>query len=352
MWKRLLFVMTVGVVGLWTLARFWRQEHVDIDQSLSLHANGNDIQLRLSSPDGASRLRGTLNSVDGGVYVAGSLKPCSAASHESRCAEMKVTTSGKNDPQLRLEVAHTGNADCYTVKWRPDTKVASQDVSVVDCYALDDALWYGVTVVLNQRWPTNSQRSVMQPHTTGDYLLPKWRSDPSYGKYGSLLEPYWLSSLGVGIIVDEPYIALSSSFNAAGDGRLCLKGDRTTTVKTESGNVAEILSYTVCQGKDIADVHRTISGMFFPRPVGYPDVRMMRKPIWSTWAQYKAEVNQRDVEEMAEQILHYNFPHRCFLSRCISLITFADKVVYIVIFLCICLSLGRTSQKFMHGFFW
>ena len=162
MWKRLLFVITVGVVGLWTLARYWRQDHVDIDQSLSLHVNGNDIQLRLISPDGASRLRGTLGSVDGGVYVAGSLKPCSAAGsrHESRCAEMKVAASGKNDPQLRLEVAHTGNADCYTVKWRPHATVASQDVSVVDCYALDDALWYGVTVVFNQRWPTNSLRSV------------------------------------------------------------------------------------------------------------------------------------------------------------------------------------------------
>ena len=197
------------------------------------------------------------------------------------------------------------------MKWRPGAATSHEGISVVDCYALDNALWYGATVVFNQRWPANSQRSVMQPHTTGDYLLPQWRSKPSYGKYGSLVEPYWLSSAGVGIIVDQRNISFSSSFNDDGDGRLCLRGDHPTTVRSESGEVdMEILSYTICRGEDIAAVHRTMSERFFARPKEYPDVRMMRKPIWSTWAQYKSDVNQHSVEEMAGRILHYKFPHR------------------------------------------
>ena len=70
------------------------------------------------------------------------------------------------------------------------------------------------------------------------------------------------------------------------------------------------MSYTVCRGDDVASVHRSMSALFFPRPSGYPDVRMMRKPIWSTWAWYKENVNQSSVEEMVERILHYNFSHR------------------------------------------
>ena len=323
MWKRLFIIFAVGLAGLWWLARYWQPQHVDVDHFLSLHVNDNNVQLRLSSPDGATSLRGTLGSVDGGdVFIAGSLKSCAVAGgrREGGCAEMKMTASGRNEPLLRLEVAYAGDADCYTVKWRPHASASSKDVSVVDCYALDDALWYGASPVFDQRWPVNSQRSVMQPHTTGDYLIPQWRSDPSYGKYGSLAEPYWLSSVGVGIIADE-HIPLSSSFNADGDGRLCLKGDRATTAKTDGGDVAEILSYSVCRGQDIAAIHRTMSERFFPRPKGYPDVRMMRKPIWSTWAQYKVDVNQQNVEEMAERILHYNFSHRCrFFAVCLTII--------------------------------
>jgi len=167
--------------------------------------------------------------------------------------------------------------------------------------------------VLCQRWPINPQTSEMQPHQVGDYLLYKWRSDRDYGKYGSLAEPYWLSSAGVGIIVTDDCFSLSSSFNARADGRLCLKGNRGPI--TDSRKMPTVLSYTICHGKDVAAVHRTISGLFFPKPPGYPDVRTLRQPIWSTWAQYKENVTERSVEEMADQIIQYKFPHRyCCIS--------------------------------------
>jgi len=315
-WKRLFVVVTVVLSASWCIATAWQPDNVYVDtgQSLSLLVSDNDIQLRLRSPDGATCLRGTLGSMSSGVLVAGSLRSCPVVDsrYEGACAEMKVPTSGDDEPVLQLEVAYAGDVDCYTVKWLPQTSASSKDVYVVDCYTLDDALWYGGGQVYDQRWPINAQRSEMQPHVTGDYLIPEWREKPSYGKYGSLVEPYWLSSLGVGIIVDDR-IPLSSSFNAGGDGRLCLKGERTPSVRNHSHDVVEILSYTICRGKDVAAVHQTIAELFFPRPKGYPDVQMMRKPIWSTWAQYKVNVNQSKVEEMTQQILQYNFPHRYLL---------------------------------------
>jgi len=107
--------------------------------------------------------------------------------------------------------------------------------------------------------------------------------------------------------VDDCF-TLSSSFNARGDGRLCLKGDRPS--KSDDGKVPSVLSYTICHRKDVAAVHTTMSDLFVPKPQDYPDVRVMRRPIWSTWAQYKTDVSQRSVEEMADRILRYNFSHR------------------------------------------
>ena len=142
--KELFIVITVGLVGLWWLTRYWQSEHVNIGQLLSLHVNNNNVKFQLNSPDGSTRLQGTLGSVDGGVVVAGSVKRCSivGSRHEGGCSEMKVTASGKNESLLRLEVAHSSDADCYTVKWLPHVAASGEDISVIDCYALDNALWY------------------------------------------------------------------------------------------------------------------------------------------------------------------------------------------------------------------
>jgi len=311
--KKLLFLVVFVPVAFWCLARYWRPmpfSHVAVGRSLLLFVGDKNVELRLGSPDGRTRLRGVLGRVDDGGAVS-AVSSCSGSgdSHVVGCVELTVSETGKGDHLLRLEVSYAEKVDCYTFKWRPHAAPADHHVSVLDCFALDDALWYGGAHVYDARWPINAQKSALQPHVTGDYLSPEWRSNPSYGKYGSLVEPYWLLSSGVGIIVDEK-IALSSSFNAAGDGRLCLQGDRSTTAETGGHEVPEVLAYTVCRGGNVAEVHRTMSGMFFPRPHRTPDVRMMRMPIWSTWARYKVDVDQSSVEEMAEQIVYYNFSHR------------------------------------------
>lgn len=43
------------------------------------------------------------------------------------------------------------------------------------------------------------------------------------------------------------------------------------------------------------------------KPSGYPDERMIRYPIWSTWARYKRDINETVVLEFADEILAHNF---------------------------------------------
>jgi len=300
----------VGLVVLWWWLCFRRPValylHVAVGQSLTLHAGSNNVELQLNSPDGSTRLRGTLGY--GGVYINETMKPCSVAhsQHTGGCVDLKVPLIAGDEPLLRLEVAASNMTDCYMVNWRSLT--TTRNISVMDCFDLSGALWYGGPLVVDQHWPINSQTSELQPHQVGVYIIREWRKNLAYGKYGSLAEPYWLSSDGVGIIVVDDCITLSSSFNARGDGRLCLKGDRSP--ETDSSEMPTVLSYNICLRKDVASVHRTMSDLFVPKPRGYPDVRVIRQPIWSTWAQYKLSVNQRSVEEMADRILHYKFPHR------------------------------------------
>ena len=308
--KNLFIYVAIGFAVLWWCARYMRLvvhgRHVAVGQSLTLHAGSNNVELQLNLPDGSTRLRGTLG--HGGVYISETMKPCSVShsQYTGGCVDLKVPLIAGDEPLLRLEVAASNDIDCYMVKWR--SLITTRKISVMDCFDLSDALWYGGPQVLHQHWPINSQASDLQPHQVCDYLMEQWRPNPAYGKYGSLAEPYWLSSAGVGIIVVDDSFTLSSSFNARGDGRLCLKGDRSP--ETDSSKVPTVLSYNICLRKDVASVHRIMSDLFVPKPRGYPDVRVIRQPIWSTWAQYKDNVTQRNVEDMADRILYYKFPHR------------------------------------------
>ena len=107
MGKKLLIVVMVGLAVLWWLVRGRDVQPgvVHVGQFLSLNVNDDDdVNIRLSSPDGSTRLRGTLGSDN---VVAGSAKSCSSR-HEGGCFEMKVTASDLTESLLRLEVAHSG----------------------------------------------------------------------------------------------------------------------------------------------------------------------------------------------------------------------------------------------------
>ena len=46
---------------------------------------------------------------------------------------------------------------------------------------------------------------------------------------------------------------------------------------------------------------------YFKKPTGWPDERMIKSPIWSTWAMYKKEINHDIVLRYAEDIVYNNY---------------------------------------------
>jgi len=68
------------------------------------------------------------------------------------------------------------------------------------------------------------------------------------------------------------------------------------------------LSYDICVGKDVKDVHqRSLATGVISKPIEIPDEGMLTLPFWSTWVQFKTEVNQSLVIDFAKRILSEGF---------------------------------------------
>ena len=56
-----------------------------------------------------------------------------------------------------------------------------------------------------------------------------------------------------------------------------------------------IFRYTVCQNDNPRKMHMYAIEHLLGKPQGIPDERMLVDPIWSTWAQFKTNINQSAV---------------------------------------------------------
>jgi len=68
-----------------------------------------------------------------------------------------------------------------------------------------------------------------------------------------------------------------------------------------------VLRYDVCVGDNIKDAHQKTMAKFYEKPTGIPDETMLIHPFWSTWAQYKTNVNQTIVLDMAKRVVSEGF---------------------------------------------
>lgn len=53
--------------------------------------------------------------------------------------------------------------------------------------------------------------------------------------------------------------------------------------------------------------HEQVVARHLGKPTGIPDERMIRHPIWSTWARYKVDINEAKIQQFADEILKNKF---------------------------------------------
>ncbi len=68
------------------------------------------------------------------------------------------------------------------------------------------------------------------------------------------------------------------------------------------------LRYDICAGENIKTIHqKSLQDNYLEKPTGLPDEVMLLRPFWSTWAQYKENVNQSIVLDFARRIKSEGF---------------------------------------------
>lgn len=200
----------------------------------------------------------------------------------------------EGDYCLDFEVARvvvTQEEHCHKVSW-----VATNLTELKDCVIIDGH-WYGGGEQDAHSWPLENVPHFETPFAIG------------HGWLQCLAEAYWVSSQGAAIRVEEGtplFVSLPDHNLDLVADRLCLSAKHQAPFSSQEGDSLN-LTYYVCTGNDVKEVHTRSYSKFFQNPSGMPDLRMLQDPIWSTWAEYHKDINETRVREFAANIKEYGF---------------------------------------------
>lgn len=233
-------------------------------------------------------LQGMLNYNTHGVS---SPHDCSRSSKTDICLEWerdrKLTINFTQDPLHHL--------DCYEVHW---DALACIDQVLIDCFNITDAHWYGGYADKIQAWPFETTNRTMTAYVANDSYV---------GEIGGVLERYFFSSKGSGIVIDND-VPLYFSMNNP-PGMMCFSAKFERYPYLNYNKNYPYLKYTICQAENVRDIHLKMASKFIPPPITIPDEKLFHYPIWSTWAQFHKDINESNVIKYANAILEHNFTH-------------------------------------------
>ena len=70
------------------------------------------------------------------------------------------------------------------------------------------------------------------------------------------------------------------------------------------------MKYDICQLDSQSDPTNYLNRLqiyvinnYFSKPIGHPNERMFKSPIWSTWANFKKRINENSVRQFALDII-------------------------------------------------
>lgn len=203
-----------------------------------------------------------------------------------------------NESTLKISSIPNKTHNCLRVEW---TGLSSRESPLQDCYDFGDSYWYAAYEDELQMWPLNV--SNFEPTQSSPFLPHDYLSDQS--PFGPILHPLWLNTNGTGILVDERvplYVSMDQK-------RICLSAQPFELGCATDALDRTFLNYTVCVFDTIAQAARYFlgeSGMI-PRPKKIPEATLFRKPMWSTWAEFKANITTDNVANYCSRISSENF---------------------------------------------
>nr|CAD7569231.1 unnamed protein product [Timema californicum] len=223
---------------------------------------------------GATVLRGTL-----GKGLGPSSSVCSSS--EGVCLQWESAT---------LKVTQEGD-ECQKVEWT-SPGVDGNVTQFEDCFDIGEDHWFGGAERQQQVWPFEK------------YTFDENSWITKLDQYQAMAEPYWVTSRGVYIYVDDE-VPLFVDVNNHEDNGVCLVARRSDPYLPNIPALS--LSYRLCTLDNAREAQLHAINNYLRKPIGIPDERMLTHPVWSTWAKYKKNIDADLVREFADNIVKHGF---------------------------------------------
>ncbi|XP_059486374.1 myogenesis-regulating glycosidase-like [Neocloeon triangulifer] len=297
-----LVVMTIVTVVLTSIAlailiaasisdnQSWEEEMVEIMAELKAMHFDNTVQILATNSSATVILRAT-STVTTTIKLTfgqdvGHLQDAAPVSCLEQAGDV-LTCLSWNDT-ARLTVAEfpiaSSSARCMNV-----TLHASQATA---CFNFEGRHIFGGPELSTQKWPAEGNRAYVRvPYLSG------------YDGIKGVVERYWLTSLGEMVFVPS-HVPLFWTTNGT---EMCFTSSFEPPYY-KSADEEEKLDLVVCAAEDTPMVHKAVANVFLGKPEAPLDENMIRVPIWSTWAKYKANISQLSVVDYAMQIVENGFP--------------------------------------------
>ncbi|KAF7989492.1 hypothetical protein HCN44_008166 [Aphidius gifuensis] len=163
---------------------------------------------------------------------------------------------------------------------------------LIDCVSLkENTQWIGGPEHRYQHWPIQHMYFDEEPYV------------PTHPTDMAITERYWLSSHGAFIHATQSS-PLFIDQNNYKENYLCLivQNKKPYVVTDAIKN-----SYTIGLFEDSRKAHEFAVENYLGKPLGHPDETMIKHPVWSTWARYKANVSDTVVNEFVDEIIDNKF---------------------------------------------
>nr|CAD7256563.1 unnamed protein product [Timema shepardi] len=198
---------------------------------------------------------------------------------------------------IQLEASTTvnirqDNGECLVITSTSDNVIPGDNTQVTQCFQLGDLHWFGGPERATQYWPWEKQNFSDYSYVT--------KQDANQG----IADPYWFNSNGVYFLVNED-VPLFIDQNNLEENSLCFIAKNKDPYPEDATTLK--LSYKLCKLSNAREAHEHAIENYLGKPSGVIDERMIRHPVWSTWARYKTNVNEQTVLTFADEILQHGF---------------------------------------------
>ncbi|KAI4463778.1 glycosidase family 31 [Holotrichia oblita] len=179
----------------------------------------------------------------------------------------------------------------FTILWT----TTNTTLTFRDCFSLDsdNTNWFGGPERYDQYWPIEK------------LTLTNFPNVPHEDQWGAIVEPYWLNSKGAYIFVDERVPLFIDQNTNDTDDSVCFVAKIETPYPSSRSRI--LLNYTISAGANAREGHLHAVQHFLGKPSGHPANALIEKPIWSTWARYKTEINDALLIQFANEIIENGF---------------------------------------------